>query len=175
MDLLDLNDDQVYEAPQVSSYTPWRAPHGAEMGLLRRRLPQVRTLPDLQHRHPDFKEVAMDAHFHKWAGGSQIRSKLYELANKSDDYDAADELFSSWNDCKQCFAECERSAGAARELERQSSQSLRDESAREEEFAEEQEQGGGSRRRGSRRKMKSHKKNRMSRRKKRSKTKRRRR
>ena len=96
MDLLDLNDDQVYEAPQVSSYTPWRSPNGAEMGLLRRRLPQVRTLPDLQHRHPDFKEVAMDAHFHKWAGGSQIRSKLYELANKSDDYDAADELFSSW-------------------------------------------------------------------------------
>ena len=67
-----------------------------QLEQLGNQMRQSQTLSALQQRHPDIKEVAMDANFQKWVVGSKIRSELYERANNKYDYDAADELFSSW-------------------------------------------------------------------------------
>ncbi len=67
-----------------------------QLEQLGNQMKQSQTLSALQQKHPDIKEVAMDANFQKWVVGSKIRSELYERANNKYDYDAADELFSSW-------------------------------------------------------------------------------
>lgn len=67
-----------------------------QLEQLGNQMRQSQTLSALQQRHPDIKEIAMDANFQKWVVGSKIRSELYERANHKYDYDAADELFSSW-------------------------------------------------------------------------------
>ena len=67
-----------------------------QLEQLGNQMKQSQTLSALQQKHPDIKEIAMDANFQKWVVGSKIRSELYERANNQYDYDAADELFSSW-------------------------------------------------------------------------------
>ena len=67
-----------------------------QLEQLGNQMRQSQTLSALQQKHPDIKEIAMDANFQKWVVGSKIRSELYERANHKYDYDAADELFSSW-------------------------------------------------------------------------------
>lgn len=67
-----------------------------QLEQLGNQMKQSQTLSALQQKHPDIKEIAMDANFQKWVVGSKIRSELYERANNKYDYDAADELFSSW-------------------------------------------------------------------------------
>lgn len=67
-----------------------------QLEQLGNQMKQNQTLSALQQKHPDIKEIAMDANFQKWVVGSNIRSELYERANNKYDYDAADELFSSW-------------------------------------------------------------------------------
>jgi hypothetical protein len=42
----------------------------------------------------------MSPDFQKWVVGSKIRSQLYEQANSQYNYDAADELFSTWKEIK---------------------------------------------------------------------------
>lgn len=67
-----------------------------QLERLGNQMKQDQTLTALQQKHPDIKEVAANTNFQKWVVGSKIRSELYERANNNYDYDAADELFSSW-------------------------------------------------------------------------------
>lgn len=61
---------------------------------------QSQTLSALQQKHPDLRDIAMSPDFQKWVTGSKIRSQLYEQANNQYNYDAADELFSTWKEIK---------------------------------------------------------------------------
>ena len=64
------------------------------------QMQQSQTLSALQQKHPDLKEIAMSPEFQKWVTGSKVRSQLYEQANSQYNYDAADELFSTWKEIR---------------------------------------------------------------------------
>lgn len=64
------------------------------------QMQQSQTLSALQQKHPDLKEIAMSPEFQKWVTGSKVRTQLYEQANSQYNYDAADELFSTWKEIR---------------------------------------------------------------------------
>jgi hypothetical protein len=64
------------------------------------QMQQSQTLSALQQKHPDLKEIAMSPEFQKWVTGSKVRTQLYEQANNQYNYDAADELFSTWKEIR---------------------------------------------------------------------------
>lgn len=64
------------------------------------QMQQSQTLSALQQKHPDLKEIASSPEFQKWVTGSKVRSQLYEQANSQYNYDAADELFSTWKEIR---------------------------------------------------------------------------
>jgi hypothetical protein len=64
------------------------------------QMQQSQTLSALQQKHPDLKDIAISPEFQKWMTGSKIRLQLYEQANSQYNYDAADELFSTWKEIK---------------------------------------------------------------------------
>jgi hypothetical protein len=88
--------DFFAEPDRAVEYKISNHPTIKQLEQLGNQMRQSQTLSALQQRHPDIKEIAMDANFQKWVVGSKIRSELYERANHKYDYDAADELFSSW-------------------------------------------------------------------------------
>jgi len=64
------------------------------------QMQQSQTLSALQQKHPDLKDIAMSPEFQKWVTGSKVRQQLYEQANNQYNYDAADELFSTWKEIR---------------------------------------------------------------------------
>jgi len=64
------------------------------------QMQQSQTLSALQQKHPDLKEIAVSPEFQKWVMGSKVRQQLYEQANNQYNYDAADELFSTWKEIR---------------------------------------------------------------------------
>lgn len=64
------------------------------------QMKQSQTLSALQQKHPDLKEVAGSSDFQNWVLASNVRKKLYDQANNGYDYDAADELFSTWKEIR---------------------------------------------------------------------------
>lgn len=55
-------------------------------------------LQQLQTAHPDFQDILEDEGFKEWVGKSKVRSELLSRADQRFDFDAADELFSSWKE-----------------------------------------------------------------------------
>jgi len=55
----------------------------------------------LKSEHPDFEEIANDPSFGEWVQGSKVRAELYYRADASFDYDAANELLSTWKERKE--------------------------------------------------------------------------
>jgi hypothetical protein len=64
------------------------------------QMQQSQTLSALQQKHPDLKDIAISPEFQKWIMGSKVRQQLYEQANNQYNYDAADELFSTWKEIR---------------------------------------------------------------------------
>jgi hypothetical protein len=46
--------------------------------------------------HPDAQEILRDPEFRQWVGASRVRSGLLQRAHQHYDYDAGDEVFSTW-------------------------------------------------------------------------------
>lgn len=57
-------------------------------------------LRNLTQRHPDALEVAQSPDFQQWVGESKVRIKLYAQADQQFDYDAAEELISTYKAVK---------------------------------------------------------------------------
>ena len=55
----------------------------------------------LQQRHPDMQEILQDGKFVEWIKGSKIRTQLFAQADTQYDYEAADELFTTWKERQQ--------------------------------------------------------------------------
>ena len=58
------------------------------------------TFGRLQQQYPDLMETVQDPKFQDWVKASKIRTQLYAMADQQFDYDAANELLSTWNDRK---------------------------------------------------------------------------
>jgi len=61
-------------------------------------LKRMKTAQQLASKHPDFGQIAQDAGFQDWVKASKFRLDLYAKADAEFDFDAADELFSSWKE-----------------------------------------------------------------------------
>lgn len=58
---------------------------------------QAQTAQRLSSEFPDWKETVKDPSFADWVAKSKVRKQLFSLADNAD-YDAASELFSTWNE-----------------------------------------------------------------------------
>jgi hypothetical protein len=65
------------------------------------QMAQAKILSDLQKAHPDYQEVLQDSGFADWITKSNVRKELYARADRKFDFDAADELLSTWKERKQ--------------------------------------------------------------------------
>jgi hypothetical protein len=70
----------------------------AEMAAL--QMKQAETINLLKQSHPDFLQIAEDPGFQNWVAASKIRTRLFAEANAYD-YEAANELFSTWKERSQ--------------------------------------------------------------------------
>ena len=52
----------------------------------------------LKAKHPDFEKIVLNEDFLAWVTASKFRTDLLQKADRSYDYEAADELFSSWKE-----------------------------------------------------------------------------
>lgn len=75
---------------------------------------QSEALAKLKSAHPDFDKIITDQNFLDWVGKSKVRTQLLQSADKSYDFDAADELFSLWKERQNIVAEAAQTETQAR-------------------------------------------------------------
>ena len=69
------------------------------------RTAQAEIVAALKTNHPDYTEIIKDASFAEWVGKSKVRQELFARADRNYDYDAANELLSTWKERKQVVAQ----------------------------------------------------------------------
>ena len=74
-------------------------------------------LSELQRRHPDMANILKDDKFTNWVQSSNYRTKLYAKADSQYDYEAADEIFSAWQDRQSLVSETVSTEKAQRSSE----------------------------------------------------------
>lgn len=72
-----------------------------EAERLSMEMQQQRALQELATRHPDFQEIVADPAFQNWVTGSRVRAELFVRADRSFDYEAGDELLTTWKERRQ--------------------------------------------------------------------------
>jgi hypothetical protein len=66
---------------------------------------KMKTAQQLSAKHPDFGTIASDAGFQDWVKASAIRLNLFAKADAEYDFEAADELLSTYKEIKQIKAQ----------------------------------------------------------------------
>jgi hypothetical protein len=66
---------------------------------------KMRTAQQLSTKHPDFVTIAQDNGFQDWVKASAIRLNLFAKADAEYDFEAADELLSTYKEIKQIKAQ----------------------------------------------------------------------
>ena len=69
------------------------------------RSAQAEVMASLKANHPDYVEIIKDNSFAEWIGKSKVRKELFSRADRNYDYDAADELLSTWKERNQVVAQ----------------------------------------------------------------------
>jgi hypothetical protein len=69
-----------------------------EAERLNAELAKERALMALQKAHPDFSDIVQNDGFKEWVAKSKVRSELLNRADQRYDFEAADELFTSWKE-----------------------------------------------------------------------------
>jgi len=69
------------------------------------RMKQQATVSQLQQAHPDYQTILQDTGFADWVKASKVRTRLLIEADKNYDFDAADELLTSWKERKGIVAQ----------------------------------------------------------------------
>lgn len=88
-----------FEDPQKAvEYAINNHPKLREAEAVTAQLKQNEALARLKATHPDFDQIVMDQSFQEWVGKSKFRTNLLHQADKQYDFDAADELLTSWKE-----------------------------------------------------------------------------
>ena len=69
--------------------------------LMAAQMAQAKILQDLKATHPDYGDIIKDASFVDWIGKSKVRQELFSRADRYYDFDAANELLSTWKERNQ--------------------------------------------------------------------------
>lgn len=76
-------------------------PKVREAEQLSAQMKKAEALANLKTAHPDFTEVVNDGSFAEWVNKSKVRQELFSRADRNYDFDAANELISTWKERKQ--------------------------------------------------------------------------
>jgi hypothetical protein len=76
-------------------------PKVREAEQLSAQMKKAEALANLKSAHPDFTEVVNNGSFAEWVNKSKVRQELFSRADRNYDFDAANELISTWKERKQ--------------------------------------------------------------------------
>ena len=100
-----------FENPQVAVRKAIESdPSVQEAKQMALELKRMKTAQQLAAKHPDFGSIAQDAGFQDWIKGSKVRLNLYAKADAEFDFEAADELLSTYKELRQVKTQRESSA-----------------------------------------------------------------
>lgn len=74
-------------------------------------LKKMKTAQQLAAKHPDFGTIANDVGFQEWVKASKVRLNLYAKADAEFDFEAADELLSTYKELKQVRSSATKNTG----------------------------------------------------------------
>ena len=84
-----------------------RHPKVRQAEELNGQLKRAEAMANLKSAHPDFTEVVQDGSFGEWISKSKVRQELFSRADRNFDFDAANELLSTWKERKQVVNQSE--------------------------------------------------------------------
>ena len=84
-----------------------RHPKVQQAEELSTNLKKAEALANLKTAHPDFNEIVQDSNFAEWIQKSKVRQELFSRADRSFDFDAANELLTTWKERKQVVNQTE--------------------------------------------------------------------
>ncbi len=73
------------------------------------------SVQQLQAKHPDMAQVLGDPHFGEWVKGSPMRQEMFQRADQGYDFNAADELISTFKERAQVAQQVVQTETAARQ------------------------------------------------------------
>ena len=95
----DIDDLEFFENPKAAiSKMLENHPSVKESKVAAERLKQQEIVSRLKSTHPDFMDIVQDNKFLEWVGKSKVRTRLLQEADKGYDFDAADELLTTWKE-----------------------------------------------------------------------------
>lgn len=95
----EINEDDYFADPKTAvAKAIENHPKVKQAELVAIEMQRSKALQTLQSKHPDFSAVVQDPSFQNWVGASKIRSQLLRQADQNYDFDAADELLSTWKE-----------------------------------------------------------------------------
>lgn len=65
------------------------------------RMKRTQVSSALKEAHPDFEQITKDSEFKEWITKSKVRQELFSRADSAFDFDAADELLTTWKERQQ--------------------------------------------------------------------------
>ena len=95
----DINEDDFFADPKAAvAKAIENHPKIRQAEVAAAEMERSKVLQNLQAKHPDFPSVVQDPGFQEWVRASKVRTELLIRADKQFDFDAADELLSTWKD-----------------------------------------------------------------------------
>ena len=89
-------------------------PKVREAEQLSAQMKKAEALANLKSAHPDFDKVVQDGSFAEWVNKSKVRQELFSRADRSYDFDAANELLTTWKERSQVVAQSQEVEKAQR-------------------------------------------------------------
>ena len=96
-----LEEDFFADPKQAVARTVEKHPAVIEARQAALEMKKMKTAQQLAAKHPDFTTIASDAGFQDWVKSSSIRLNLFAKADAEYDFEAADELLSTYKEIKQ--------------------------------------------------------------------------
>ena len=96
-----LDEDFFADPKQAVARTVEKHPAVIEARQAALEMKKMKTAQQLAAKHPDFGTIAQDAGFQDWVKSSSIRLNLFAKADAEYDFEAADELLSTYKEIKQ--------------------------------------------------------------------------
>lgn len=100
-----LEEDFFADPKQAVARTVEKHPAVIEARQAALEMKKMKTAQQLAAKHPDFGTIAADAGFQDWVKASTIRLNLFAKADAEYDFEAADELLSTYKEIKQIKAQ----------------------------------------------------------------------
>ena len=100
-----LEDDFFADPKQAVNRQVEKHPAVMEARQAALEMKKMKTAQQLAAKHPDFGTIASDAGFQDWVKASAIRLNLFAKADAEYDFEAADELLSTYKEIKQIKAQ----------------------------------------------------------------------